>query len=124
MGVGAISGMIKYHRTAIQIIGGVVLIVFGLRLYSTTPHIENPPNGEDPERLGLSAYVLDISKTFLLTITNPGAVLGLFAMFGGVGAFVEVRGSIDALVLVAAIAAGISERPPDGHLRYSRTKQA
>ena len=31
-----------------------------------------------------------------MTVTNPGAVLGLFAIFGAIGTFVEVRNSIDA----------------------------
>jgi Ca2+/H+ antiporter len=33
-------------------------------------------------------------------------VLGLFAIFGGVSSFVEVRGYIDALIMVASIMAG------------------
>jgi threonine/homoserine/homoserine lactone efflux protein len=45
-------------------------------------------------------------KTFFLTITNPGAVLGLVAIFGGVSSFVEVHSTIDALTMVAAIMAG------------------
>jgi hypothetical protein len=41
-----------------------------------------------------------------LTITNPGAVLGLIAVFGGISTFVEVHSTIDVLLLVAAIVAG------------------
>src|SRR5262249_23738897 len=51
-------------------------------------------------------YVWDVPKTFLLTISNPGAVLGLIAIFGGVSSFVEVRSTIEALWLVAAIVCG------------------
>src|ERR1700686_2006895 len=39
----------------------------------------------------LRDFVWDIPQTFFLTITNPGAVLGLFAIFGGVSSFVEVE---------------------------------
>jgi threonine/homoserine/homoserine lactone efflux protein len=41
-----------------------------------------------------------------LTITNPGAVIGLVAIFGGVSSFVEVESHIDALTMVASIMGG------------------
>jgi threonine/homoserine/homoserine lactone efflux protein len=47
-----------------------------------------------------------VPKTFFLTVTNPGAVFGLIAIFGGVSSFVEVRSTIDALTMVAAIMGG------------------
>jgi threonine/homoserine/homoserine lactone efflux protein len=50
--------------------------------------------------------VWDIPQTFLLTITKPGAVLGLFAIFGGVSTFVEVESYVDALTIVAAVMVG------------------
>ena len=54
----------------------------------------------------LRDYAWDIPQTFFLTISNPGAVLGLFAIFGGVSTFVEVSSTIDALTMVAAIMGG------------------
>lgn len=104
LGVGAISGAVKHHRNAIQIVGGLALLVFGVRLCTIAPGtIDQQANG-GPVRL--VDYLWDMSKSFFLTVTNPGAVLGLLAIFGGVGSFVELRGSLDALVLVAAIAGG------------------
>ncbi len=104
LGVGYISGAVQTHRGWIQIVGGVALVAFGLRLLMRRPEIKGAGSGS-----GLAtfwAYWSDIPKTFLLTVTNPGAVLGLFAIFGGIGSFVSIRGYIDALFLVAAIAAG------------------
>lgn len=104
MGVGAISGVVKYYRTAIQLVGGIALLIFGLRLYVTAPQSFV---GEDEARAPRPIdYFFDVSKSFFLTVTNPGAVLGLIAIFGGIGSFVELRGSIDALILVAAVATG------------------
>jgi hypothetical protein len=54
----------------------------------------------------LRDFVWDIPQTFFLTITNPGAVLGLFAIFGGISTFVEVTSYIDALTIVAAVMGG------------------
>ena len=44
--------------------------------------------------------------TFFLTITNPGAVLTLIFIFGGVSSFVEVESYVDAFTMVAAIMGG------------------
>ena len=105
LGVGAISGIVDLHRTAIQVVGGLVLLVFGWRLYGTPPVIGSVENGTGAAS-GFSEYLWDVPKTFLLTITNPGAVLGLFAIFGGISTFVEVTGPVEALLMVAAVMAG------------------
>lgn len=105
LGVGAISGAIEYHRQAIQIVGGLALIVFGIKLYVSPPglaHISPEAEGS----ASLRDYAWDIPKTFFLTITNPGAVLGLFAIFGGISSFVEVHSYVDALTMVASIMGG------------------
>jgi threonine/homoserine/homoserine lactone efflux protein len=103
--VGAISGAVQYHRTAIQVIGGMALIAFGAKLYLTAPRLEafNPAHEANSS---LKDFVWDIPQTFFLTITNPGAVLGLFAIFGGISTFVEVQSNVDALTMVASIMGG------------------
>jgi len=105
MGVGAISGAIEYHRQAIQMVGGLALIAFGLKLYLAPPRLTTL-NPEIEGSASLRDYAWDIPKTFFLTITNPGAVLGLFAIFGGVSTFVEVDSYVDALTMVASIMGG------------------
>jgi threonine/homoserine/homoserine lactone efflux protein len=104
LGVGAISGAVQYHRMTIQVLGGLVLIAFGARLVIAAPRVVPMAMGSRSETL--RDFVWDIPQTFLLTITNPGAVLGLFAIFGGVSTFVEVESYIDALTIVAAVMGG------------------
>ncbi|MGZ5914624.1 MAG: LysE family translocator [Hyphomicrobium sp.] len=104
LGVGAISGAVQYHRLTIQVLGGLVLFAFGARLFFATPRIVPMAMGARAETL--RDFVWDIPQTFLLTITNPGAVLGLFAIFGGVSSFVEVESYVDALTIVAAVMGG------------------
>jgi threonine/homoserine/homoserine lactone efflux protein len=104
LGVGAISGAVQYHRLTIQVLGGFVLVAFGARLFFATPRIVPMAMGARAETL--RDFVWDIPQTFLLTITNPGAVLGLFAIFGGVSSFVEVESYVDALTIVAAVMGG------------------
>lgn len=103
LGVGAVSGAIQSHRATIQVIGGLALIAFGWKLFLTTPRIRMTTEVADAS---LKDFVWDIPQTFFLTITNPGAVLGLFAIFGGVSTFVEVHSTIDVLTMVAAIMGG------------------
>ncbi len=105
LGVGAISGAIQDYRHIIQLVGGLALIGFGLMLYLTKPHVE-PAQNKGDKPVSLVDFAWDPVKTFFLTITNPGAVLGLVAIFGGVSSFVEVHSTIDALTMVAAIMAG------------------
>ncbi len=105
LGVGAVSGALVDHRAIIQVIGGLALAVFGLKLFHTTPRISMTSAGEQ-EGTTLKDFAWDIPQTFFLTITNPGAVLGLFAIFGGVSTFVEVASTIDVLLMVAAIMSG------------------
>lgn len=103
LGVGAVSGAVQSHRATIQVIGGLALIAFGWKLFVTTPRIRMTAEVADAS---LKDFVWDIPQTFFLTITNPGAVLGLFAIFGGVSTFVEVHSTIDVLTMVAAIMGG------------------
>lgn len=105
LGVGAITGVVDYHRATIQIIGGLVLLYFGWRLYAHAPPYTRPQNGTTNGG-PLRNYAWDIPKTFLLTVTNPGAVLGLFAIFGGASTFVEVRGPGEALLMVGSVMLG------------------
>ena len=103
LGVNAISGAIRDYRTAIQIVGGLALSGMGVTLFLTRPTIATEPHAD---KASLWDYVWDIPQTFFLTLTNPGAVIGLVAIFGGVSSFVEVESHIDALAMVASIMGG------------------
>jgi threonine/homoserine/homoserine lactone efflux protein len=105
MGVGTLSGAIQTHRALIQGVGGLALIIFGLKLYTTIPGVRMTSE-VDAAKTRLRDFAWDIPQTFFLTITNPGAVLGLVAVFGGVSTFVEVHSAVDVLFMVAAIMSG------------------
>lgn len=105
LGVGQITGAITLYRDLIQIAGGIVLASFGVMLSRSQPRFVTETPGNQ-EWSSLRDFAWDVPKTFILTITNPGAVLGLVAIFGGVSSFVEVQSTVQALWLVAAIVAG------------------
>jgi len=103
LGVNAITGAIKQYRAVTQLLGGLALLVAGVRLYLTpgslSTHVE-------AHKAGLRDYAWDIPAMFLLTVTNPGAVLGLVAIYAGVSSFVEVETTLEAFTMVAAIMGG------------------
>ncbi len=105
LGVGQITDAITGYRDLVQIVGGLVLAGFGVMLSRSRPKLVTIAPGQS-EWAGARDYLWDVPKTFLLTVTNPGAVLGLVAIFGGVSSFVEVRSTAQALWLVAFIVAG------------------
>ncbi|MEM1371586.1 MAG: LysE family transporter [Pseudomonadota bacterium] len=115
LGISLVVGFVETNRLLILLLGGLVLMAFGWRLYVTQPQfmVEKPdPSGTGADADGVArprsvaALMFDMLKTFFLTVTNPGAVLGLFAIFGGIGTYVEITGRAEALVLVIAIMAG------------------
>lgn len=103
MGVKAISGAIREYRTLIQIVGGLALLGAGLRLYLTPVTISTDVPAD---KFRYRDYAWEVPQMFLLTITNPGAVLGGIAIYGGVSTFVEVDSHIDAFTMVAAVMGG------------------
>jgi threonine/homoserine/homoserine lactone efflux protein len=102
-GVKALAGAFNHYRWAIQIIGGVALVASGLKLFFAS----NAFRGlHDEPHATLADYAWDIPKHFGLTITNPGAVLALIAIFGAASSFVEVASRADAIAITLAIMGG------------------
>ena len=102
-GVKALSGAVAYYRWAIQIVGGLALIASGAKLYLSRNTFLSV---QDSAAASLADYAWDIPKHFVLTITNPGAVLFLIAIFAGASSFVEIESRPDAIAMTLAIMAG------------------
>lgn len=105
LGIGAISGAIEQYRTQIQIIGGIVSLALGAKIYFSPARLDQLRAGHS-EDARLKDYAWDIPQTFFLTVTNPAAVLGLFAMIGVASTFVDIDATVDAITMVASIIAG------------------
>lgn len=101
--VTAISDAMSAYSGWIKLIGGLLLVGFGLTLLVTRPALSIP--------VGQKSHLLEhtgiIPQTFFLTITNPGAVLGMAAMIGGLGSLIGgLNTYFEALLLVAAVMGG------------------
>jgi threonine/homoserine/homoserine lactone efflux protein len=101
--VTAISDVMSAYSGQIRLIGGLLLIGFGLALLFARPAMTIP--------IGQKSHLLEhmgiIPQTFVRTITNPGAILGMAAMIGGLGSLIGgLNTYLEALLLVAAVMGG------------------
>jgi threonine/homoserine/homoserine lactone efflux protein len=101
--VTAISDVMSAYSEQIRLIGGLLLIGFGFALLFARPAMTIP--------IGQKSHLLEhmgiIPQTFFLTITNPGAILGMAAMIGGLGSLIGgLNTYLEALLLVAAVMGG------------------
>ena len=101
--VAAISDVMLAHGDTIQVVGGALLVAFGLALLLRKPVMTTPPH----ERSHLLEHMGIIPQTFILTVTNPGAVLGMAAMIGGLGSLIGgLNTNLEALILVVSVMGG------------------
>jgi threonine/homoserine/homoserine lactone efflux protein len=101
--VTAISDVMIAYAGSIQLVGGILLIMFGIGLLFTSPKLEVAPGQESRllEHTGI------IPQTFFLTITNPGAIIGMAALVGGLGSLIGgIDSYLKALLLVGSIMGG------------------
>ena len=101
--VTAISNVVSAYSGWIKFVGGLLLIGFGLALLVARP-VPTIPVGQKSrllEHMGI------IPQTFFLTVTNPGAILGMAAMIGGLGSLMGgINTYPEALLLVASVMGG------------------
>lgn len=101
--VTAISDVMIAYAGPIRLVGGLVLIGFGGRLLFKSPPLLVPPGRES--RLWEHSGI--IPQTFFLTISNPGAILGMIAMIGALSSLIGgLGGYLDALLLVVSVMGG------------------
>lgn len=100
-GMTAVGDFFELHARTIQIVGGIILILFGLRLVLSHPHF-NVSIGERSQ-----GVFSGMAAAFALTITNPGALLGFLALIGSLGDWAPEHGDwVGASELVLGVIAG------------------
>jgi threonine/homoserine/homoserine lactone efflux protein len=105
-GLTAIAQLIKGYFVPLQIIGGLLLIGFGIHTFFATPKKRELDRVNTADK-GASTLVGAIVSTFALTITNPATLLGFTALFAGLGSLIgEKPRFAEAAVLVAGVAGG------------------
>lgn len=103
LGLTYISGIVLEQKMLIEGIGGLILIGFGWRLATSHPRLLP---GDD-RSLSPYRHFGALPQSFLLTLTNPGALLGIFAVVGSAGSLVGgLQSFTTAFYLLAGLLVG------------------
>ncbi len=80
-GIAFITDFLDQHQLIIQIIGSIVLMLFGIVLWRKNPSRMQQKNDDEPEA---TTHWSDLVSGFFLTFSNPAIlffIIGLFARF-------------------------------------------
>ncbi len=106
-GLTAIAQLIKGFYVPLQIVGGLMLIGFGVHTIFAKPKKRELDEVKGADK-GASTLVGAIVSTFALTITNPATLFGFAALFAGLGSLIgEKPRFAEAAILVGGVAGGL-----------------
>ncbi len=100
-GLSAMMRFVSGYVRAVQLVGGTVLVIFGIVTLMRPPHI-----GPLEQVSSLRKRLGGLAAAFVLTISNPGPLLGFLAIFGGASETVAPETVGQALILVLAVMSG------------------
>lgn len=81
-GVGFVVNTIKAHELLLQIVGGIFLVIVGLKIY-----FDNPLKQIKTKRVSKTGLLGDFLSLFFLTVSNPVAIVVFMAVFAGTSVF-------------------------------------
>ena len=106
-GLTAIAQIIEGYSTILQVVGGSLLIVFGINTYLSDPiaqHVDEKKRVREGEAASL---LRAIASTFALTITNPATLFGFAALFAGLsGLSADQPSYLNAAFVVIGVISG------------------
>lgn len=104
-GLRWIEQLVAAYATALAIGGGVLLVLMGLAI--ARQHFQPSDLSAPPEPPGSGRLWRKFAANFGITITNPGALLGSFAMFGSMGPVLKLSAAPGrAALAIAGVAIG------------------
>jgi len=96
LGVSYISNFLTNERTVLKVVGGLILIAMGIKIFLTHP------TEKTPEATG-HGFVASFGSSFFLMLTNPLAILVFTATFSALG----IGGWQDAYVSTGMLVIGV-----------------
>lgn len=96
--ISMVTNFISEHEKILSILGALVLIGLGLKIFFTNP----TPQMKQPQHKRNTALLQDYLSTLLLTITNPLAIFLFIAAFSIVGTIDNIYTQILLLIGVFA----------------------
>lgn len=101
-GLTFISGFLNEQQAWFRIIGGIILLYFGLRVYQSKP-------GDCSEQENKINHFGTFGSAFLLTISNPLVILSIIAVFAVLGIVnPAVNYSSTALLIIGVFSGAVS----------------
>lgn len=100
LGIGSIPITLAQYQTPLRVIGGLFLLVLGLQLCRTAKNI-----AEDDE-YGEGTWIKDAISSFVITITNPGTILGVIGVFAALGPMGQTETFMQSIQLIGGIFLG------------------
>jgi len=106
-GLTAISQWIVGFSTPLRLVGGIMLLGFGLHIFRSDVSLLRDAEGVPLRETGSKSLVRAIASTFALTITNPATLFGFTALFTGLGSLAGGQATfIDAALMVLGVITG------------------
>ena len=106
-GLTAISQLIEGYSTPLRLIGGLMLLGFGVHIFNSDVSLLGDAVGTPNRDNGSSSLVRTIASTFALTITNPATLFGFAALFTGLGSLTGGQATfLDATLTVLGVIGG------------------
>ncbi|HXJ00276.1 MAG TPA: LysE family transporter [Micropepsaceae bacterium] len=106
-GLTAISQLIEGYSTPLRLIGGLMLLGFGLHIFNSDVSLLRDADGAQNRDNGSASLLRTVASTFALTITNPATLFGFAALFTGLGSLAGGEATfLDAALTVAGVIAG------------------
>lgn len=96
-----IINFIKENEFIFQVLGALILLVLGIHIYSKDPVAD----AKKYRKKGTN-YLQDFMSTFIITFSNPLAVLIFLAVFAGSGIVLKLSEPINAIFVVMGVFIG------------------
>ncbi len=96
-----VLSFIEAHMKIIQIIGGLCVMVVGVRIFMINPVVQIRRN-----RAGKDSLWQDFLSLFFITLANPAFILIFVALFATFGVDYQTMGVVDGLSMVAGVLCG------------------
>lgn len=80
LGLSFVNDFLTTYREWVMVFGGAIVTGFGVKIFVT-----NPIKQIKRVKEGNHQYIQDFASSFLMTITNPGAIFLIIGMFAFIG---------------------------------------
>lgn len=104
MSISYIKFILEDYSTIVNFTGGLIVILIGVKIFNTNPVKNIPHTKENHIR---NEYLSDFISSFLMTVTNPGALILILGLFSYVGIDTTEQSTLfKTASTIAAVSAG------------------